>query len=226
MTETLWVAIIAGAIGVIGSLVGTYLQARVSERNTKIQIQANERAQSAQFKHDLELQQISRRIDLQSSYLKPLQEKISECYKLHLDMEQTLRSIRLWYGDTPDPQKNAFLMENIPEFKYTTLVNKLEESYKLLRSTHGEIEIIMSKCSDVKVNFLVSDFTFMKISSLSSTISFLKSLPGNRWVTESKIQIEPISLDNVLKQMSEARDCMSETQADIELILSGARETK
>jgi len=226
MTETLWVAIIAGAIGVIGSLVGTYLQARVSERNTKIQIQANERAQSAQFKHDLELQQISRRIDLQSSYLKPLQEKISECYKLHLDMEQTLRSIRSWYGDPPDPIKNAFLMEKIPDFKYTTLVDKLEESYKLLRSTQSEIEIIMTKCSDAKVNSLVIDFTFMKISSLSSTISSLKSLSGNSWGHESNIEENPISLSKVLKQLSDARDCISETHAEIERILSGDRETK
>jgi len=207
-------------------MTAVFVQSFFSGKESKRQIAARREEQSAQFEHDLEVSQISRRIDLQSAYLKPLQEKISDCYKLHLKMEDTLRSIRVRYGDPPDPNKNAFLMEILPDFKYAHLVNIFEESYECLEGIHSEIEIIMSRCSDVKITFLVSDFTFMTIFDLPLAIFSLKALAGLSFIPANEIEREPVSLQKIENQLSEARRRMTETHADIERILSGARETK
>jgi hypothetical protein len=226
MTDTIVAVIVGGILTVVGGITGAIIQAHFSAKESKRQMAARKEEQLAQFKHDLEVTQISRRIDLQSAYLKPLQEKISECYKLHLNLEDTLRSIKTWYGDQPEPNKNAFLMERIPDYRYPNLIKQFEETYDHLQIVHKDMNLLMSKCSDLKVNFLVQDFIFMTIIDLPPVVNSLKSSAGLVWVLDDyKINDKPFSIQTIENQLSEARKRMSETHADIEQILSGARGT-
>ena len=214
MSEALWGVLIGGGI----SFVANWFQSRQASKATDKQINARMSEQSEQFKHEHKMAQVSRKIALQSAYLKPLQAKIGEVYEQYLDIENELTKIIKQYGTELDPLRNALILDHLI---LARTIKEFESRKTKLHEVKREIELIMSQCSDEMVTLLLASSLFPPIMGIDEFLDnlnkFTPQRPTEGLVTERTI----INVGQMLEGIQNARLKINKINKQIESILSG-----
>jgi hypothetical protein len=210
-------AAVGGTIfGGLFTLLASILTSRYSQRTTQAQLEARKEEQLASFAHETQQHQIERLIQIRSTYLVSLAEKLTLCAQ-HLSLiRESLSDFQIYYGDTGDPSSPKYpLAAPI----YSDLTAKLDSRIQALRYSLDSIDVLHSRITDANLMQILSDST-ISMRDLIIKCNDLYLFP-TRSVASIPLDKQPVSIQPVIDYLLKTHISLTNVQKQIELLLSG-----
>lgn len=163
MPEAIITNIIIGTVGIVGvggSLLASYLQARSSRNDTKMQIEARQEEQAKQLEFENNQNVINRRIEERKKWIEPLRQSLI----YYSESANSAYDILIDLGEFPEDFERASDVIQDPEYrKLSKITENWEQSRKILSNSIAQI-------GDPDLNKIINELIKIPLMVASSQI--------------------------------------------------------